>query len=99
METLDQLLEFKQRINEVHPSIKFDFKFSNKEINFLDTVVYKTSTGKLETKLYMKDTDQQPYLHCKSEHPESFKYNIPFAQTLSLQHICTADKEFQLNCS
>ena len=46
--TLDQLLEFKQRINEVHLSIKSDFKFSNKEINFLDTVVYETPTGNLK---------------------------------------------------
>ena len=55
--------KFKQRINEVHPSIKFDFKFSNKETDFLDTVKYKTLTGKFETKLYAKDTDRQAYLH------------------------------------
>ena len=35
-------MEFKQKINEIHPSIKFNFNFSNKEITFLDTVVYKT---------------------------------------------------------
>ena len=29
--TTDQLMKFKQQINEVHPSIKFDFNFSNKE--------------------------------------------------------------------
>ena len=40
----DRLIEFNQRINEVYPSIIFDFKFSNKEINFLDSVVCKTST-------------------------------------------------------
>ena len=71
MGTLDQLLEFKQRINEVHSSINFDSKFSNKDINFLDTVVYKALTGKLETKLYMKDSNRQAYLHHKSEHLES----------------------------
>ena len=47
----------------------------------------------------MKDTDRQSYLHRKSEHPESLKRNIPFAQTLRLRHICPADKEFQLNCN
>ena len=83
MGTLD--LECKQRINEVYPSIKFDFKFSNKEINFLNTARYKTPTGKLEIKLYRKDTDRQASLHNKSEHPESFKRNIPFAQNLLLQ--------------
>ena len=49
--TLDQLFKSKQRINEVQLSIKFDFKFSNKEIIFLDTAIYKTSTGKFKTKL------------------------------------------------
>ena len=74
--TLDQLLVFKQWIIETRPSIKFDFKFLNKEINFLDTVVYKTPTGGLETKLNGKDTDRQAYLHHKSECPESLKRNI-----------------------
>ena len=51
-------MEFKQQINEVQPSIKFDFNFFNKEINFLDAVVYKTQSGKLETKLYRKESDR-----------------------------------------
>ena len=57
--------------HQQQPSIKFDFKFSNKKNNFIDTVVYKTSTGKLETKLYQKDTGRKVYLHRKSEHPRS----------------------------
>ena len=96
---INQLLEFKQRINEVHSSIKFDIKFSNKEINLLDNVVYKIPKGKLESKLYTKDTDRQDYLHRKSEHPESLKRNIPLAEALHLRRICTADKEYQLNCN
>ena len=35
------------------------------EINFLDTVAYKIPTGKLETKLYTKDTNRQSHLHRK----------------------------------
>ena len=54
----DHLMKFKQQINEVHRSIKFDFNFSNKEINFLDTIVYKTQSGKLETKVYRKESDR-----------------------------------------
>ena len=63
--TTDQLMKFKQQFNKVHPSIKFNFNFSNKEINFLDTVVYKTQSGKLETKLYRKESDQHAYLYRK----------------------------------
>ena len=56
-ETTDQLIKFKQEINEVHLSIKFEFNFSNKEISFLNTAVYKTQSGKLQTKLYRKESD------------------------------------------
>ena len=96
--TTDQLMKFKQQINEVHPSIKFDFNFSNKEINFLGTVVYKTQSGKLETKLYRKESDRQAYLHRKSEHPESLKRSIPFSQALRLRRICSTNNEFQDSC-
>ena len=55
-------MKFKKQINEVHPSIKFDFSFSNKEIPFLDSVVYKTQSGKLENKLYRKESNRQIYI-------------------------------------
>ena len=79
-------MKFKQQINEVHPSIKFNFNFSNKEINFLDTIVYKTQQGKLETKFET------------SEHPESSKQSIPFAQALCLISIYSTNNEFQDSC-
>ena len=91
-------MKFKKQINEVHPSIKFDFNFSNKEINLLDTVVYKTQTGKLETKLYRKESDRQAYLHRKSEHPESLKRSASFSQALRLRRICSTSNEFQDSC-
>ena len=96
--TADQLMKFKQQINEVHPSIKFDFNFSNKEINFLDTIVYKTQPGKLEIKLYRKESDRQAYLHRESEHPESLKRSIPFSQALRLRRVCSTNNEFQDCC-
>ena len=65
-------MKFKQKTNEVHPSIKSDLNFSNKEINFVNTSVYKTQSSKLETKLYRKEFERQASLHRKSEYPESF---------------------------
>ena len=79
-------MKFKQQINEVHPSIKFNFNFSNKEINFLDTIVYKTQQGKLETKFETL------------EHPESSKQSIPLAQALCLISIYLTNNEFQDSC-
>ena len=72
-----------------------DFNFSNKEINFLGTVVYKTQSGKLETKLYRKESDRQAYFHGKSEHPESLKRSMPFSQALRLRRICSTNNESQ----
>ena len=90
-------MKFKQ-INEIHPSIKLDFNFSNKEINFLGTVVYKTQSGKLETKTYRKESDRKAYLHRKSEHPKFLKRSIPFSQALRLRGICSTNNEFQDSC-
>ena len=42
-------------------------------------IIIKRQSGKLETKLYMKESDRQAYLHRKSEHPASLKRSIPFA--------------------
>ena len=75
--TTDQLMKFKQQINEV---------------------VYKTQSGKLETKLYRKESDRLAYLHRKSEHSESLKRSIPFSQALRLRRICSTNNEFQDSC-
>ena len=84
-------MKFKQQIN-VHASVKFDFNFSNKEIKFLR---YCRKSGKLETKLYRKESNRQAYLHRKSELTESLKRRIPFSQALRLLRICSTNNEFQ----
>ena len=91
-------MKFKQQIYEIHPSIKFNFNFSTKEINFLDTVFYKIQSGKLETKLCRKESDRQAYLHRKSKHSESLKRSIPFVQVLHLRCICSTNNELQDSC-
>ena len=83
-------LQFTSKINEVHPSIKFDFNFSKTQIHFLDITITKTSTGKLLTTLYRKEIDRQSYLHRKSEHPETLKRNI----ALRLKTTCITKKDF-----
>ena len=40
-------MKFKRQIIKIHPLMKFDYNFSNKEINFFDTVVCETQSGKL----------------------------------------------------
>ena len=56
--TVIQLQEFIKKLNNRHPTIKFDFKFSKTSIEFLDATVYKNKEqNKLLTIVYCKPTD------------------------------------------
>ena len=70
--TKTELDDFLKKINECHRSIKYEYEMSKTEINFLDTTVFKRD-NKLRTKVYVKPTNRQSYLHSKSEHPHSTK--------------------------
>ena len=70
---------------------------SKKEINFLDTAVFKVD-NKLRTKVYVKPTDRQSYLHKKSEHPNSTKTSIAYNQALRFSQICYNRSDLHNNC-
>ena len=44
--TEQELLEFFAGVNEIHPTIKFDYEFSKTSVNFLDTKI-SLSGGKV----------------------------------------------------
>ena len=77
--TKTELDDFLKKINECHRSIKYEFEMSKTEINFLDTTVFKRD-NKLRTKVYVKPTNRQSYLHSKSEHPNLTKKVLPIAR-------------------
>ena len=93
--TLDELTTFLEEINRLHPTIKFDAKYSTSSIEFLDTKVYKFTDGKLHTTLYTKPTDRQSYLRNKSYHPTSCKRSIAYSQALRIKRICSEPSEFE----
>ena len=86
-----------KKINECHPSIKFEYEMSKTGINFLDNTEFKVS-NKLRTKLYVKPTDRQSYLHGKSEHPNSTKKSITYSQALRFNKICYNRSDLHNNC-
>ena len=55
-------------VNNVHEMIKFTYKWSEHEIEFLDVKVLNES-GVLETDVFIKLTDSHQYLHYSSCHP------------------------------
>ena len=76
------------KLNNFHNSIKFEPHYSNSEVNFLDTVTYLNKTNyTLHTKLYIKPTHKNQYLHYNSNHPQHVKTAIPYSQALRLRRI------------
>ena len=55
--TLEQLKEFIEKLNNLHPTIKFEANYSLTSIDFLDTHIYKAINGKLYTTLHSQLTD------------------------------------------
>ena len=71
-----ELLDFMRGLNKKHPSIKFEFKYSETKIEFLGVLVYKDNNNMLQTTIYRKQTDRQNYLDARSEHPKLLKDSI-----------------------
>ena len=96
--TEEELLSFISKLNKCHPTIKFDFKYSKEQIDFLDTTVYKNrQKNKLYTKIYHKPTDQRNFLHHQSAHPKSLIKSIPYAQAIRVKKICSEQSELNKN--
>ena len=66
-------------LNQKHPSIKFDYKFDYKKIEFLETLVHIDQQNELQTTLFQKSSDRQNFLNAKSKHPYSLKKSIPYS--------------------
>ena len=98
IDTKEKFEQFIMELHLKHPFIKFDYKTSAKEVDFLDTTLYIDNNNRLQTKLYKKPTDRQNYLHRKSEHPESLKKNIPYSQALRIKRIWSNEEEFKNSC-
>ena len=69
----DEVLQFIQKANQFHPTIKFTAEISESEATFLDTTIYKgerfTETGILDVRTHFKPTEKFQYTHFKSSHP------------------------------
>ena len=97
--TKAELITFIKDLNEKYKTIKFNFQVSRRAIAFLDAMLYKDENNNIQTTLYRKPTDQQAFLHAKSEHPRSLKSSIPYSQALRLKTICSTSTEFDKNCA
>ena len=61
----------------------------------MKTKVYINIYQNIQTNVYHKETNQQNYLHRKSEHPLCLKKSISFSQELKLKRICSTISAFE----
>ena len=89
----DELREFIEYLNNLHPTIKFTSEQSSSSVAFLDTTV-SIKNGKISTDLYVRPTDTHQYLLSSSCHPHHTKRSIPYSLGLRLRRICSNDTAF-----
>ena len=94
----NKLKSFIDKINKVHPTIKFTAEWSKASINFLDFIV-SFIEGVIETHLYVKPTDSHQYLKSNSCHPFHCKKGLPYSQVLRLNRICSETNSFDKRCN
>ena len=75
------LKDFLDKLNSLHPTIKFDFQISKERVNFLDLEI-SIKKNKLVTNIYRKPTDKHLILHFESRHPFHMKRNILYSQAI-----------------
>lgn len=80
--TTKQLQSMKDFMSNLHPTIKFTFKHSTKEISFQDMKIHITADCKLSTIIYRKPTDCATILHFHSNQSLKCKESIVFSQGL-----------------
>jgi hypothetical protein len=93
--TEEELKQFHQTANKIHPNIQVDLRLSNSKIDFLDVTI-SIRDDILSTDLFCKPTDKHMYLSRTSSHPESTKKSIPFGLGLRARRICSTEEKYQI---
>lgn len=88
--TEEELKQFHNLLNTLHPSIIFTLEQSRKKLSFLDTLIIKNN-GTLHTDIYYKPTDSKQYLLYTSCHPKHTRNSIPYNLARRLKMIISQE--------
>ena len=92
----EDLQQFQNVANSIHPRIKVEMKYSESQIDFLD-VLLEMQQGKIETTIYEKPTDTHMYVHNKSCHPKTTKKAVPYGLGIRAKRICSTEEGYKHN--
>ena len=85
----DQVETFQQRMNSLHPKLKFEFVTHPTEASFLDLLIFKgprfASSGVFDLRTHQKKLNAYLYLPWSSNHTEAMKKS--FIQTELMRYI------------
>ena len=95
---VEELRDFVQTLNEIHPTTKFTAEWSQESINFWDVTV-SLIDGQIEIDVYVQPTDSHQYLHSSSCHRYHCKKIIPYSQSLRFNRICSKNNFFDIYCN
>ena len=89
---------FIEQANTFHPTIKFTAEISDKEITFLDAVVYKgerfLNEAILDVKTHYKPKETFQYTHYSSCHPPGVKRGFIKGEAIRLLRTNSSEKKF-----
>jgi hypothetical protein len=89
------ILELKNELNSLHPSIKLTWSPLAKHCNFLDTSI-SIKNGKLHTNVYQKQLNTYAYLPFHSYHTLAQKRGFIKGEAIRYARICTSETDFKL---
>ena len=94
-----ELSNFLNRVNTMHPTLKFTHEWSKHEINFLDLTLYKgerfTESYVLDIRCYTKPVDTFQYLSRDSSHPNSCFRGMIKGEAIRYIRNSSSEKEYK----
>nr|XP_054772091.1 uncharacterized protein LOC129280060 [Lytechinus pictus] len=89
----DEVMEFIDRLGNMHPSVQLTNEVSDASVAFLDLKVTIEGSG-ITTSVHYKPTDSHAYLNYASSHPPACKNSIPFSQLSRIRRICSEEDDY-----
>ena len=93
---INEFYKFIDKIDKIHPTIKFTHELSQETITFLDTDVH-LDNNKLYVITHIKSTNKQAYTHASSYHPPGTGKGIAIGEAKRYARTNTRHADFQ-NC-
>lgn len=99
--TTEEVMEFIEKANKFHPTIKFTAEISDTKATFLDTILYKgkrfQEKGIFDITTHYKPTEKFQYTHFRSSHPPSVRKGFVKGEAIRLLRTNSGKPEFLTN--